>query len=106
MDHRVHPADSVDLVGNCPRFDRAAQITRDDPDGPRGQIRHSGGSLGGASVQNNFVTFGHEGACRRPAESVGGAGDEDATSDERVRHEPIIARIICKNRVYLIHFEA
>jgi hypothetical protein len=74
----VHPPDLVDLAGNGARFSGAAEITNHNPGGVGSEIGESSGTLRGACVQYDFMTFSHESARRGAAESVSRTGDEDA----------------------------
>ena len=89
VDDSVHPADLVHLIGDFSRLSCAAEVADDDSGGVRGEAAERRRPLASAGVQDNVMAFPHEGTGGGAAESVGGAGDEDAG------HGIILPPVVC-----------
>jgi len=78
VDHRVHPAEPVDLLGDVPRLVEVGQVS-DDRHGPViDEIAKSGETVLAARVHHELVTAVEQGLRGRSTEAIGGTGDEDA----------------------------
>jgi hypothetical protein len=74
----VHPTDCVDLVGDIMRLFGTSEITDYHPGSAVCEIAHAGGPLGVARVKKDLMPVVEESQGRRPAQSLGRSGDEDA----------------------------
>jgi len=78
VDHSVHPADLVHLTGEVPGLGCAAEVADDHSRRVRGEVAERRRPLAAARVEDNVMALTDEGTGGGPAESVGGAGDEDS----------------------------
>jgi hypothetical protein len=78
VDHRVHPADGVDLFSKfVSRW--SYEVSEDDADRIRSQILDGRGAVPRAGVQNDLMALNDEGSCRSITEPIGAASDEYTT---------------------------
>jgi hypothetical protein len=78
VDHRVHAADVVHLIGEPPGLGCAAEIADDDSCRMRGEVGDSRNAPPAAGMQDNVMARIDEDDGDGAAEPVGGAGDENA----------------------------
>src|SRR4051812_23498251 len=78
VDDGVHAAEVVDLIGDSPRFVLVCEVADNDGGATVDEVAHRVGARAVAHVHDNFVPVVDQRFRSGVAESVGGAGDEDA----------------------------
>jgi hypothetical protein len=89
VDNSVHPADLVHLTGEVSGLGCAAEVADDHSRRVRGEVAERRRPLASAGVEDNVMAFTDEDTGGGAAESVGGAGDEDAG------HGMILPPVMC-----------
>ncbi len=93
VDDRVHAPDLVHLIGNRTSFTRAAEIADNEPRRSRDQISERRGALRRTRMQNHLMTFAHQRAGCRQAETIRGAGNKYATHVSHLCRSRICAQL-------------
>ena len=95
VDHGIHRAETIDLVGNAACLLEVFKISNDGHCAQIKQVLHGFKPVFRAYVNDDSMPVGKECSCRGPAESIGG------TSDEYARHGMIPVCGVFRNCICL-----